>query len=266
MGRIRGISDLYEKIFPGAVVRKPRTTSYKSVMDFAKEKTKKIFKQTGHNIKNMITGKKGKMSTQEKKSFKDDHHAQLSMLAYEMDMGKKKSVARKLGYDVDDELTTANHTVYKHRQSGRGIVSYRGTDPSNADDLMADADIIQGKRDHKRFRDSLDVAKKAQKKYKELELSGHSLGGTQALHAYEALGVKTRVFNPGASIRGQQLRKHSSGVVPEIVRHENDIISSGWEEYATETYGDGNVLGDFMFGGFSDVRKNLLKAHSINDY
>ena len=49
-----------------------------------------------------------------------------------------KRDARKLGNDVDEELSSDNHKVFKHRQSGKGVIAYRGTDPSNYDDLYAD--------------------------------------------------------------------------------------------------------------------------------
>jgi hypothetical protein len=96
-------------------------------------------------------------------------HAKLSSIAYEKDFAKKKREARRHGYDIDEELSTDNHTVFRHRKSGTGVIAYRGTDPTNMDDLAADKDIAVGKREHKRFRDALKVAKDAQRKYKNIE-------------------------------------------------------------------------------------------------
>ena len=112
-----------------------------------------------------------------------------------------------------------------------------------------------GKREHKRFNEALHVAKRAKGKYADLEVTGHSLGGTQALHVYETLGLRARVYNPGSTPKGQKLKLHSNGITPEIVRHEDDLVSLGYAPYATETYknSDHNPF-DYP---------DLLKAHNI---
>jgi predicted esterase YcpF (UPF0227 family) len=83
-------------------------------------------------------------------------------------------------------------------------------------------------------------------------VTGHSLGGTQALHVYETLGVRTRVFNPGSTPKNQELKKHANGVTPEIIRHEDDVISLGYAPHATETYKTEDL-----------AYPDLLKAHKI---
>lgn len=242
--RMRQLNDLTKKIFPdrNLVAKKVAKKAAKKAVEYADEK---VFGKTG--------GRKAS-------SYKNDHHAKLSSLAYEKDFDKKKKAARKLGYDIDEELTTDNHTVFKHRKSGKGIVAYRGTDPSNMDDLAADADIAKGKRDHKRFRDALEVARKAKKKYGDLELTGHSLGGTQALHAYQDLGVKTRVFNPGSTAGDKIKQKGDFG--PEIVRHKHDAVSYGLSDFATETYEDDSSITGIPGTNVSGA-KYLLSAHNI---
>ena len=251
MGRVKtGPSDIVNKIFPHLQkVQKVLKSGYE------------IAKKTGvdKKIKKAILGSE---ATKHKNDYKNDDYAHLSSLAYEKDASKKIKASRKLGYDVDSELSTDNHTVFKHRKSGKAVISYRGTDPSNFDDLAADADIFAGKRDHKRFRDALQVAKAAQKKYPQLETTGHSLGGTQALHVYNALGVKARVYNPGGrGVGSEELKKH--GTAAEIIRHESDIVSNSWKTSATETYADEDLLGKIVNGDVYGTGQHLLAAHGI---
>lgn len=248
MGRLREhVRNLSQQIFPH--LKRGVEKHAEKIKHEVKKKLKTHGAEIMSEAKRHYSGSKTKTI---KKDYSQDHHAKLSSLAYEKDLAKKKREARRLGYDLDEELSTDNHSVFKHRQSGKGIIAYRGTDPKNTDDLLADKDIALGQRNHKRFNEALHVGKRAQKKYKELELTGHSLGGTQALHVYEVLGVRTRVFNPGSTPKGQKLKKHSSGVTPEIIRHEDDVISLGYAPHATETY----RTGDFEI-------PDLLKAHNI---
>ncbi len=226
-------------------VRSVKKDAVKKLRDYVSDKTSEV--------KQKLSGTKHK--TVRTKDYSTDMYAKLSSMAYEKDINKLKKDARKLGYDVDEELSTDNHKVFKHRKSGKGVIAYRGTDPSNYDDLYADKDISMGKREHKRFNEALHAAKRAQGKYSDLEVTGHSLGGTQALHVYETLGVRARVYNPGSTPRGQKLKLHANGVVPEIVRHEDDLVSLGYAQYATETYkhSDHNPF----------EYPDLLKAHNI---
>lgn len=254
MGRIRDFSvNLASQIMPQI---------QNQVLHHVQKRTKEVKKNMKTQLDKYVSDqvselKKQVSGSQQKGEIKDysqDIYAKLSSLAYEKDREKLKKEARKLGYDIDEELSTANHIVFKNRKTGKAVVAYRGTDPTNVDDLLADKDIAGGKREHRRFNEALHVAKKAQEKYKDIEVTGHSLGGTQALHVYETLGVRARVYNPGSTPKGQQLKRHANGTAPEIVRHEDDLVSYGYAPYATETYKTEN--NPFQF-------PDLLKAHNI---
>jgi hypothetical protein len=223
--------------------------------ELQKTATKQLEKYVSTQMSEIKKNVSGSKQRAEVKDYTGDTYARLSSLAYEKDRGKLQKEARKMGYDIDEELSSNNHTVFKHRQTGKAVISYRGTEPTNLDDLAADKDIAYGKREHSRFNEALHVAKKAQQKYKDIEVTGHSLGGTQALHVYETLGVRTRVYNPGSTPKGQKLKLHSSGITPEIVRHEDDVISLGYAPYATETYKHSEHT-PFQY-------PDLLKAHNI---
>lgn len=108
------------------------------------------------------------------------------------------------GYEIDDELSTLNHVVIK-RPDETAILAYRGTDPSNPNDLFADAIILGGvHRDAIHLRDTrFNLAEQyyldAKVKYADLDLTGHSLGGAMADIIGSKYDEKSTVFNPGAS-------------------------------------------------------------------
>lgn len=124
-------------------------------------------------------------------------HAQLSKAAY----GDESGVPSH--YRKDLELSTSNHSVYHNTKTNKAVIAYRGTDPNNRDDLATDALLAMGVAGSSaRFKGAVEVAKRAQRKYgaNNVELTGHSLGGTQAVHVSQQLGLKATAFNPGASL------------------------------------------------------------------
>ena len=108
------------------------------------------------------------------------------------------------GYELDDEQSTLNHVVIK-RPDESAIVAYRGTDPSNPNDLFADAIILGGvHRDAIHLRDTrFNLAEQyyidAKAKYTDVDLTGHSLGATMSDLIGTKYDEKSVIFNPGAS-------------------------------------------------------------------
>lgn len=105
------------------------------------------------------------------------------------------------GYVIDADLSGPNRTVFT--QNGKAVVSFRGTDVLNWKDISADVMLALGVESFsKRFQDSLETTNNAIKKYGKdnVSVTGHSLGGTQALYVNAKTGVKAVAFNPGASI------------------------------------------------------------------
>jgi hypothetical protein len=159
----------------------------------------------------------------------NDIEGNLSKMAYRKDYDQVDRALSKYNYKVDRDLSNDNATVYINQNTGEPTIAYRGTELSNPDDLLADLHIAVGSRNHKRFRDAEELAVRTQNKYenKKVKVTGHSLGGTQALHVNERLGHEARVYQPGASILGtDRVRNHNV----EVVRHEKDIVSSGLQK------------------------------------
>lgn len=150
----------------------------------------------------------------------NDPYAHLSESAY-LDFDEADKRAMNHGYLLDRELSNQNAHVYKSKDDSHAVIAYRGTNPQNADDLSADAHIAAGSRAHQRFRDAEDLAQRAMKKYQKVNVTGHSLGGTQALHVNNVFGLDARVFNPGAG-KGDSVTRDNVTVV----RHMNDLISA----------------------------------------
>jgi len=108
------------------------------------------------------------------------------------------------GYTLDTELSNENHVVIE-RPDGSAILGYRGTDPTNLNDLMSDVLILGGA-----YKDAVDLQgtrfnkadeyyRNATTKYNDVDITGHSLGGSMGIAIGSLYGAKTVVFNPGSS-------------------------------------------------------------------
>lgn len=104
------------------------------------------------------------------------------------------------GYVLDKELSDPDRSVFHNPQSKKAVVSFRGTRPTNLRDLAADLKIARGTQaDSIRFKKSKTQTQKAVAKYgkENVTLTGHSLGGSQAIHVGEKLGLQAHAYNPG---------------------------------------------------------------------
>ena len=106
------------------------------------------------------------------------------------------------GWIIDRRVSDANKTVYSHVYGPEAVVAYRGTDTHNLSDLIADGFIFVGQELLSgRFQRASNTARLTNLLYGEdnVTLTGHSLGGAEALYASRRHGNKTAAFNPGAA-------------------------------------------------------------------
>lgn len=99
-------------------------------------------------------------------------------------------------------------------KDGKAVISYRGTDPTDMADLMADAAIAMGWNHMSgRFWEADRVYQAAVKKYgaENVEVTGHSLGGAEALYVARKYGAGGTVFNPGESPFGEYSEEQMGG-------------------------------------------------------
>ena len=106
------------------------------------------------------------------------------------------------GYTFDPEYSTNNASTFI-RPDGTAIIAYRGTRPTNFDDLNTDASILAGQHrtdnPHPRFVEAVNHYNFVKSKYDFVDLTGHSLGGTLADYVGRMHDEKAVVFNPGES-------------------------------------------------------------------
>jgi hypothetical protein len=108
------------------------------------------------------------------------------------------------GWELDTDLSNSNRAVY--HKDGKAVVSFRGTDLSGSKnrwkDLGTDVLLALGLESMStRFQNAKKTTDAALTKYGEgnVSLTGHSLGGSQALYVHQKTGLDTHAFNPGVS-------------------------------------------------------------------
>lgn len=138
-------------------------------------------------------------------------HALLSQAAYHPTTFQKQTKA--LGYQIDKTISNRNRTLYYSKSQNKAILAYKGTSFPNSTDLAADAGIGIGLHPKLigRFRAADAAYKSASSKYTNLEVTGHSLGGSQAMYIGRKYGAKGTAFEPG------------SGFVDAASRAEDDL-------------------------------------------
>lgn len=108
-------------------------------------------------------------------------------------------------YDVDETLSDSNSIVIVGKDA---IISYRGTDPANSSDLVADFHILTG-ASHLPQSVAPERFKLAEDKYqatlaahpdKEIKTTGHSLGAHQSLMIARKHGLEGHHYNAGSSV------------------------------------------------------------------
>lgn len=109
------------------------------------------------------------------------------------------------------------------------------------------------------------MVRRANEKYgaANVSLTGHSLGGTKALHAQVAQNNHTVVFNPGASPLGEKVAKKDT---VRIVRNAGDTISLGYAASADNRVSEQSLYNS-MFPTFLPVRAyNEYNAHKLSQF
>lgn len=133
-------------------------------------------------------------------------HAALSKISYRAGRGeksineglKKNRLDKRMEYVP--ELSNEDHVTFFDKDRQKAVVAYRGTRLDDPGDLFTDLSIYFGvQRFTPRFDDALKTAKRARKMFGDgnVELTGHSLGGSQALYATSKTGIPSHAFNPG---------------------------------------------------------------------
>ena len=136
-----------------------------------------------------------------------DEAAVLSMASYEyfrnnQDKELTDQVIESYGIkDLKiDDVYSDDFSIVATRPDGRAVISYRGTDSWL--DLLPDLGVFMGA--HSPFVPAMNRFHHAFEKHENLPykidyVTGHSLGGTQAMNTARRTGTKAIVFNPGST-------------------------------------------------------------------
>jgi len=107
------------------------------------------------------------------------------------------------GMILDKDLSSKKNSVFYDRVTGHVVISYRGTNPADAEDLRDDFAIATGTESHtSRFKKAEKLYQQAAAKYgkENITITGHSLGGEIAMTVAERHDVEAHVFSPGMSV------------------------------------------------------------------
>lgn len=153
---------------------------------------------------------------QDSVDMEDKPLAVLSKAAYEnYKTGDTKETQKmideyNIGYNIVEDLTDPEYVTAINEEQRKIVIAFRGTDSTltNIADDIADIEIAAGLAETpilsyvpSRFRTGENVFKKVKEQYPDYEvnLTGHSLGGTVARYIGDRYKEKAVVFSAGAS-------------------------------------------------------------------
>lgn len=160
-------------------------------------------------------------------------------------------------FDPENSYNDASTIV---RPDGSAILAYRGTRPTNAIDLAVDAGILLGT--HRSyipapsFIQAQNHYNQVKSRYNNVDITGHSRGGTWANYIARQNGEKAVVFNPGESPFGLNYSKPSNTRVYRT--NTFDLVS-----ISTHAYRDYN---DIRIIPQSDPMESWLGSHNLTNF
>lgn len=166
------------------------------------------------------------------------------------------------GFELDSELSAKKHSVFHNSTTGETVISYKGTDPKNFDDLKTDMVVASmfNENNTKRFKKSEQVYLDTVEKYGKVDATtGHSLGGDIALFVARKHDIPSYTFNPAISFQKAFQTNPKNTSKQYIFRTKNDAVSVGANlvmDKNTEiiTVKQKSVVDNHGLGNFYDVK------------
>jgi hypothetical protein len=165
-------------------------------------------------------------------------------------------------YTFDPEYSNNNASTFI-RPDGSVIIAYRGTRPTNLDDLNTDASILAGQHrtdtPHPRFVEAVNHYNYVKAKYDNVDLTGHSLGGTLADYVGRMNDERAVVFNAGESPFSLSVIPKSENSKTKIYRTNTfDIVS-----FANSLYPHAQSI---RVVPQTESRSDWFGSHSLNNF
>lgn len=203
-------------------------------------------------------------------------YALLSRAAYERDADKRDRLlagnALTSGFVLDTELSGPKNQVYRDAGTGEIVISYKGTNPASGEDIYDDLAILNPnvrEQDTSRFRRAEALYRQVVAKYgsdARVACTGHSLGGSIAMHVAKEHDLMAYVYNPGASanvaLAGRGLGDSGNKTV--VYRTSGDLVSV----LAPYVKGDGVQVVDVpgKKGVTGLIWLDELNAHGLDNF
>jgi hypothetical protein len=143
-------------------------------------------------------------------SFSADPQRKFALLAQASYLEANQNDVSKLikdnnslyGFKLDVELSSQKNSVFFNPHCAEVVISFKGTNPKNVEDLWDDLAIVGGVETHtSRFKGAEKLYDAVELKYgrERIKIVGHSLGGSAAMFMGEKNDVETHSYNPGIS-------------------------------------------------------------------
>ena len=186
-------------------------------------------------------------------------HAHLANQSYSKIGEREKNLG---GYELDTSFNDKKHAVYHNKKLGKTVISYRGTDPTDPEDMYNDAHIIKGTQaSTDRYKRSEKLFDSVSSKYgSNITSVGHSLGGNISEHIARTKGGKAETFNTGRGADKSYLKASVRCKLPSPPKYCSSVkrhhIVGDALSMANKGYGEGH----------SYKTAGLLGSHSLENF